>query len=154
MPVGSPNRKSDRMMFQSGPYPWPRGNDTTHAPLHSFQIEYTATRPDAIAVPIAEPAVPNAGIGPRPRISTTLNTRFSTVIAMPSIIGVRASPADRSAPLEHEEHQHAAAEHEHDAQERQRFGFHGGRRVDEVEQPRRREVAERRHDAEARGTWR
>ena len=29
----------------------------------------------------------------------TLSTRFSTVIAMPSIIGVRASPADRSAPL-------------------------------------------------------
>jgi hypothetical protein len=27
----------------------------------------------------------------------TLSTRFSTVIAMPSIIGVRASPAERSA---------------------------------------------------------
>ena len=31
-------------------------------------------------------------------MSTTLSTMFSTVIAMPSIIGVRASPAERSAP--------------------------------------------------------
>ena len=52
-----------------------------------------------MAVPIAEPFVPNDGIGPSPRIRMTLNTRFSTVIAMPSIIGVRASPADRSAAL-------------------------------------------------------
>ena len=52
-----------------------------------------------MAVPIAEPSVPNAGIGPSPRIRMTLNTRFSTVIAMPSTIGVRASPADRSAAL-------------------------------------------------------
>ena len=32
-------------------------------------------------------------------MSTTLNAMLSTVIVMPRIIGVRASPADRSAPL-------------------------------------------------------
>jgi len=31
-------------------------------------------------------------------MSTTLKTMFSAVIAMPSIIGVRASPAERNAP--------------------------------------------------------
>ena len=50
-------------------------------------------------VPIAEPRVPNAGIGPSPRISTMFSTRFRAVMAMPSTIGVRASPAERSAPL-------------------------------------------------------
>ena len=49
-------------------------------------------------VPIAEPRVPNAGIGPSPRINTMFRTRFSTVIVRPSNIGVRASPAERSAP--------------------------------------------------------
>jgi hypothetical protein len=52
-----------------------------------------------MAVPIADPAVPNDGIGPSPRIRMTLSTRLSTVIAMPSLIGVRASPAERSAAL-------------------------------------------------------
>ena len=50
-------------------------------------------------VPIAEPRVPNDGIGPSPRMSTIFSNRFSPVIAMPSSIGVRASPAERSAPL-------------------------------------------------------
>ena len=99
MPVGRPNRNSDRMIAQSGPKPCPRGNDTTHPPRQSFTSAYSATRPDAITVPIAEPAVPNAGIGPSPRIRMTFSTRFSTVMAMPRIIGVRASPAERSAPL-------------------------------------------------------
>src|SRR6185369_914007 len=49
-------------------------------------------------VPIAAPFVPNDGIGPRPRISTIFKSRLSTVNAMPSIIGVRASPAERNAP--------------------------------------------------------
>ena len=49
-------------------------------------------------VPIAEPRVPNAGIGPSPRMSTMFSRRFNTVIAMPRTIGVRASPAERSAP--------------------------------------------------------
>jgi hypothetical protein len=48
---------------------------------------------------MAEPAVPNDGMGPNPRIRMTLSTRLSTVIAMPRTIGVRASPADRSAAL-------------------------------------------------------
>ena len=49
-------------------------------------------------VPMAEPRVPNAGIGPSPRIRITLSTRFRSVIAIPSRMGVRASPAERSAP--------------------------------------------------------
>src|SRR5436190_54504 len=54
--------------------------------------------PLAMLVPIAAPLVPNAGIGPSPRMSTTLNAMLSAVSASPSIIGVRASPAERSAP--------------------------------------------------------
>ena len=50
-------------------------------------------------VPIAAPLVPNDGIGPSPRISKMLNRRLSTVMLMPSVIGVRASPAERNAPL-------------------------------------------------------
>ncbi len=49
-------------------------------------------------MPIAAPIVPNAGIGPIPRMRITLSTMLSAVIAMPSTIGVRASPAERSAP--------------------------------------------------------
>ena len=72
--------------------------ETTHPPRHSFAIAYNVSSPDAVHVPIAAPAVPKAGMGPRPRISTTLKTMFSTVSAMPRRIGVRASPAERSAP--------------------------------------------------------
>src|ERR1041384_816508 len=98
MPVGSPNLNSDLMMLQLGAKPCLRGNDTTQPPLQSFHIEYTARIPEAMAVPIAEPAVPNEGIGPSPRMRITFSTRFSSVITMPRIIGVRASPAERSAP--------------------------------------------------------
>ncbi len=49
---------------------------------------------------------------------------------------------------EHEEHQRAGAEHEHDAQVGKRLGLHGGGGVDEVEQRGREHVAERRHHAE------
>ena len=38
-------------------------------------------------------------MGPSPRIRTTFSTRLSTVSATPRIIGVRASPAERSALL-------------------------------------------------------
>ena len=58
-----------------------------------------AVNPLAIAVPIAAPSVPNAGIGPKPGIKIMLRMTFPTVIATPSRSGVRASPADRSAPL-------------------------------------------------------
>ena len=52
-----------------------------------------------IAVPIAAPIVPNAGIGPNPRIRTIFKTMFMTVMATPKRSGVRASPAARRAPL-------------------------------------------------------
>ena len=39
MPVGRPNRNSERMIVQSGPQPCPRGNDTTHPPCQSCQSE-------------------------------------------------------------------------------------------------------------------
>jgi hypothetical protein len=86
------------MIGQSGPKPCLRGKLTTQPPCQSFQSAYAATDVDAIAVPIAEPAVPKAGIGPSPRMSTMLSTMLRIVIAMPSTIGVRASPAERSAP--------------------------------------------------------
>src|ERR1041385_4495815 len=54
--------------------------------------------PAVMHVPIAEPRVPKAGIGPTPTIRTTLSARFTTVITMPRRIGVRASPAERNAP--------------------------------------------------------
>ena len=52
---------------------------------------------DAMHVPIAAPAVPKAGIGPNPRMRITFRPALSTVMATPRIIGVRASPAERSA---------------------------------------------------------
>jgi len=52
----------------------------------------------AMTVPIAAPLVPNDGMGPKPRISTTFSAMLSSVVAIPSTIGVRASPAERSAP--------------------------------------------------------
>jgi len=48
---------------------------------------------------MAAPRVPNAGIGPKPLMSTTLKITFKPVIKMPSRIGVLASPAARTAPL-------------------------------------------------------
>ena len=54
--------------------------------------------PNANEVPIAAPLVPYAGIGPSPRMRITLKVTLSTVVAMPSAIGVRASPAERRAP--------------------------------------------------------
>ena len=50
-----------------------------------------------MTVPSAEPIVPSAGIGPSPRIRIRLSTTLRIVIVTPSRIGVRASPAARSA---------------------------------------------------------
>ena len=97
-PLGSPKRNSERMIDQSGAKPPCRGNDTTHPPRHSLYSAYSATTPDAIDVPIAAPFVPYDGMGPRPRMSTTFRAMLSSVVATPSTIGVRASPAERSAP--------------------------------------------------------
>ena len=96
-PVGSPNRKSARMMSQSGFQFTPR-KSMTQAPLNSFQIAYAPTIPLESTVPMAAPRVPNAGTGPKPRMNNTLNTMLPTVTARPSLSGVRASPAERSAP--------------------------------------------------------
>ena len=98
-PVGSPKRNSSRMIRQSGANDMLHENRTTRDPEKSSHRKAAAVSPLAIAVPIAAPAVPNAGIGPSPRIRTTLSTTFSTVIATPSRNGVRASPAARNAPL-------------------------------------------------------
>ncbi len=98
IPVGSPKRNSDRMMDQLGRRSAPRGNPTAQPPPQSFARAYRPTPPVAITVPMAAPRVPNAGIGPSPRISTTFSTRLSTVTTTPSRSGVRASPAERSAP--------------------------------------------------------
>ena len=111
-PVGSPKRNSERMIVQSGRQPMPRGNGTTQPPVHRASRSRTAAdeRADASTVPIAAPAVPNAGIGPSPRIRITLKTMFSTVIATPSTqrrLRV-ARGAQRAA--QHEEEQHADAE--------------------------------------------
>ena len=98
-----------------------------------------------MAVPMAAPAVPERGIGPSPRISTTLNTMLSAGQheahdhRRPRVAG----GAERAA--QHEEHQHAAAGHEHDAEERQRLGLHRGRGVHQVEQAGAEEVPERSH---------
>ena len=137
MPVGSPNRNSDLMMVQSGPKPWPCGNPTTQLPRQSFQNAYTDTISEAITVPIAEPTVPNAGIGPNPRNENRVEDEIEhrqddAEHHRRSRVACRAQRA-----TDHEEHHHAAAEHKHDAQERQRLGLYGGRRVHQIEQPRR-----------------
>ena len=49
-------------------------------------------------MPIAAPLVPNAGMGPSPRMKITLNVMFIAVSATPSMSPVLASPADRRAP--------------------------------------------------------
>ncbi len=97
-PVGRPNRKSERMIVQSGRMPAPRGNETTQSPFLSMNRATRLVPPVAITVPIAAPAVPNAGIGPRPRIRITFRMMFSTVTTSPMRSGVLASPAERSAP--------------------------------------------------------
>jgi len=53
----------------------------------------------ATVVPTAAPAVPMRGNGPSPVMKTTLHTMFKAVRSRPSTIGVRASPAARTAPL-------------------------------------------------------
>ena len=97
IPVGRPKRKSSRIIVQSGPNPRCRGNRTTQPPLQSFQSAKRPTIPKASDMPMAAPFVPSAGMGPSPRIRITLSAMLSTVVEMPSTIGVRASPADRSA---------------------------------------------------------
>ena len=54
--------------------------------------------------------------------------------------------AERAA--QHEEDQHATRESEQDAQVGHRFGFHGRSGIHDIQQPRRREIPKRRHDAE------
>ena len=140
-----------RMMAQSGPQAAAaRERHDPAAAATACTARTTATSPDAIAVPIAAPAVPNAGIGPSPRIRMTLSTMFSTVIAMPSTHR-RARVAGRAQrAAQHEEHQHAAAEHEHDAQERQRLApSPPARRSRESSSDGASEVAERRHACRA-----
>src|SRR5688572_10022268 len=98
-------------------------------------------------VPIAEPAVPNAGIGPSPRMSNTLRMRFSTVIVMPSSIGVRASPADRSAVLNMKKIIMPKLNTNMIRRNGNASAFTSGG-VDEVEQTRRDEISNGRHDPE------
>ena len=52
--------------------------------------------PPLMTVPMAAPAVPNEGIGPRPRMNTTFSAMFIAVMTTPSRSGVFASPAARS----------------------------------------------------------
>ena len=85
-------------------------------------------------MPIAAPAVPNAGIGPEPADEDDVehDVQHRHRDAEHHRRARVAGRAQRAA--QHEEHQHAAAEQEHDAQERQRFGLHRGRGVHEIEQ--------------------
>ena len=69
-PVGKPKRNSDRMIAQSGRQSMWREKWITQSPRNRCHSAYTLTSPDAMAVPSAEPAVPSAGIGPKPRISS------------------------------------------------------------------------------------
>ena len=135
-------------MRQSGANPWPRGNDTTHAPLHSFHSEYSRdeTRCDR------RPHRRACGTERWNRPETANENHVQHQVqhrhrnAKPHR---RARVARRSQRgTQHEEHEHAADEHEHDADERKRFRLHRGRGVHQIEQPWRREIAERRHDAE------
>ena len=98
IPVGSPNRKSWRMTTGSGRQSSPRWMWITQRPPNRNPAAATVTIPAAITVPMAAPFVPNAGIGPNPRIRITLIATLRMVIAMPSRSGVRASPAERNAP--------------------------------------------------------
>ena len=69
-------------------------------------------------------------------------------MVMPSRSGVLRVAGGAQRRRQHEEQQHADAEHEVDAEERQRLGPHFGRGVDQREQERRREVADQRQHGE------
>ncbi len=97
-PAGRPNRNSWRMIFQSGRKLMLRLSATTHRPENNAHVAYTVMIPPAITVPMAAPAVPKAGIGPNPTMRVTFSTMLRTVITIPRRRGVRASPAERSAP--------------------------------------------------------
>ena len=86
------------MISRFGRYDIVREKWMTSRSENSSHRKTAAVMPLAMAVPIAAPRVPNAGIGPSPRISTTLSRMFIAVMAMPRRIGVLASPAARRAP--------------------------------------------------------
>ena len=98
-PAGRPNRNSSRISAQSGAQDIVVENRTTSRPENSSVMNTTPITPLAMAVPMAAPAVPNAGIGPSPRMRMTFSTMLSAVITSPRRNGVRASPAARSAPF-------------------------------------------------------
>ena len=71
------------MIAQSGFHDISRGKWMTSL---SVRISHSATDETvalAITVPIAAPCVPNAGIGPAPRIRITFRAMFSTVMPAP-----------------------------------------------------------------------
>ncbi len=98
MPAGSPKRNSARMTEKSGRNDMERGNCTTSWPENIIQMATPETSVVAMTVPMAAPCVPKAGIGPAPRMNTMFRHMLSTVMMAPRRSGVRASPADRSAP--------------------------------------------------------
>src|ERR1044072_8095423 len=99
-------------------------------------------------VPIAAPFVPKSGIGPSPRMSTMFKSRLRTVIVTPSRIGVRASPAERNAPLILKKIIIAILQTNKKTQKRQRFRFDVWRGMNKIEQTRGQQITKRRHDAE------
>ena len=96
-PAGKPNLNSDRMILRSGRFGTPRKLTTTR-PVAISQTPTPDASAEAIEVPSAAPWTPKPGIGPRPRISTMFSATFRPIIHSPMRSGVRASPADRSAP--------------------------------------------------------
>ncbi len=92
-PVGSPKRKSDRMMPKSGFRSIPRWKWITESGAKNRQIPIAAASVLLATVPNAAPSVPNRGM------RMTLNRTVSAVIATPRRSGVRGSPAARKAPV-------------------------------------------------------
>src|SRR5213593_1964391 len=97
-PVGRPKRNSARMMPQSGRQSMPRCHTTGSRPDSNRYTAVPLMTSPATVVPTAAPAVPRRGRGPRPVMNATLHAMFNTVRRIPRRIGVRASPAARSAP--------------------------------------------------------
>ena len=136
------------MIRQSGPKPWPCGNrdDPGAAPQLPQRIGCDQPRRDGCAHRRALRAERRDWSEPpdEDEVEREIEHRHRDA-EHHRRARITGRPQRRA---QHEEHHHAADEDEHDAEERQRFGFDGRRGVDEIEQPRGCEIAERRHDAE------
>ena len=147
MPVGRPNRNSDRMMRPVRTVAVrPRGNDTTQPPRQ--QLDERVYRHEARGD--HRPHRRAGGAERRDRAEPAdehdVEHQFSTVITMPRIIGVRASPAERSAPPSMKKTSMPLLNRNMMRRNGSASAFTSGAALTRSSSARREEVSDRRHD--------